>query len=242
MSQNRKPLVISHRTNCAGAPENSLAGIKAGVELGVDRIELDVQRSRDGILVLMHDLKVNRTTNGTGKLRELDHKQIAELNLQSDKFPGEKVPFLEEVFAFVAPTQVDLLLEVKSPKHYPWIGADVVRLITKHRMEERVEILCFDWNFLRQLKQDYPFLITCALSSLPFRPQSGVTFDVRGIYYRSLLFRSAIGFSLPRTGKIYAGTPTSEKAFLSLIEIGVDGIITDEPELLMGLLSAKGQE
>ena len=52
--------MISHRTNCAGAPENSLAGIKAGVELGVDRIELDVQRSRDGILVLMHDLKVAR--------------------------------------------------------------------------------------------------------------------------------------------------------------------------------------
>ena len=241
MSQNRNPLVITHRTNCAAAPENSMSGIRAAVELGVDKIEMDVQRSRDGILVLMHDLKVDRTTNGSGKLREIDHKQIAKLQLLSDKFPGEKIPLLEEVFAFVAPTQTGFLLEVKSPKHYPGIGADLVRLVIKYNMEERVEILCFDWDFLRQLKLDYPFLQTCALSSLPFMAKPVDTFDVLGIYYRSLLFRSALGFSLPREKRIYAGTPISEKAFRGLIEVGVDGIITDEPELLMRILGGEGQ-
>ena len=229
----RKPYVISHRTNCAGAPENSLLGIRAAVKLGVDKIELDIQRNRDGHLVLMHDLRVDRTTNGSGKLRDLSYEELKDLDLLSEKFPGEKVPLLEEVFDFAATTQVGLLLEVKSPKRYPGIGEDLVNLIKGHQLQEQVEILCFDWDFLRQLKHSFPFLSTCALRSLPFAAGVKDRFDSLGIYYRSLLLRRSLGFSLPQANEIYAGTPTSEEDLRQLTKIGVDGVITDEPELLL---------
>lgn len=231
-----RPSVISHRTNCGGAPENSLSGIKAAVKLGVDKIELDVQRTRDGYLVLMHDLTLDRTTSGNGRVRDLEYRELQKLHLLSEQFYGEKIPLLEEVFSFVFPFSVNLLLEVKSPVKYPKIGEDLVRLIEKYSMAERVEILCFDWNFLRTLNKEYPLLFTCALSSLPFNAGNGNNFDALGIYYPSLLLRSSLGFSLPRANRIYAGTPTSETSMRKLAEIGVDGIITDAPELLLKIL------
>lgn len=238
MSPIQKPLVISHRTHCAGAPENSMAGIRAAVKLGVDKIELDVQRTRDGQLILMHDLDVKRTTHGSGKVKNLKAAEITKLRLVSKDHPEEKVPLLEEVFALVAPTPVGLLLEVKSPAEYPNIGTDLARLVERYGMKDRVEVLCFNWNFLRQLKQEHPLLSTCALSSLPFSAKSGDNFDALGIYFRSLLLRHSFGFSLPEAKNIYAGTPNSEKALRRLIEIGVEGIITDEPELLLTILNS----
>lgn len=234
----RKPKVISHRANCGAAPENSISGIRAAVELGVDKIELDVQRSLEGQLVLMHDLKVDRTTNGSGKVKNLGSSQIREFHLVSEKYPEEKIPLLEDVFAFVAPKKVDLLLEVKSPKEYPGIEHDLVQLIRAYSMEKRVEILSFDWNFLRQLKQTYSYLFTCALSSLPFEAKATDNFDALGIYYPGLLLRDYFGFSLPRAKNIYAGTPTSERAIRHLVRLGVDGIITDKPEVLMKILNS----
>ncbi|GAG26499.1 unnamed protein product, partial [marine sediment metagenome] len=74
-----RPLVISHAA-CAGhAPENTLAGIRAALEMGADAIEVDVQASADGVPVLMHDLTVDRATNGSGDLASLALEQLQAL-------------------------------------------------------------------------------------------------------------------------------------------------------------------
>jgi glycerophosphoryl diester phosphodiesterase len=84
-----RPLVISH-AGCAGhVPENTLAGIRAALEIGADAIEVDIQAGADGVPVLMHDLTVNRTTDGSGDLASLTPRQLRALDAGGERVPSE---------------------------------------------------------------------------------------------------------------------------------------------------------
>src|SRR2546423_13072452 len=91
-------IVIAHRGANKFAPENTLAAFRKAIELGCDYVELDVRRTRDGALILMHDRTVDRTTNGTGQVSELTLSQIRSLDAGSKagaQWKGERVPTFE---------------------------------------------------------------------------------------------------------------------------------------------------
>ena len=91
-------IVVAHRADWRSFPENSLEAIQSSIEMGVDMLELDVQRTKDGVLILMHDQKLDRTTTGQGNIAETTWEEISKLNLKNHK--GEvtsyKVPKLED--------------------------------------------------------------------------------------------------------------------------------------------------
>ena len=96
--ENKFPKVVGHRGLIFQAPENTLAGFDACMNLRLG-LELDIQRTKDGVLVLMHDSEVNRTTNGKGKVSEITLAELKKLDAGSwfdIRFKGEKVPTLEE--------------------------------------------------------------------------------------------------------------------------------------------------
>lgn len=113
-------LRIGHRGAAGHAPENTIAAIRKGIYLGVDFVEVDVQRTRDGRFVLMHDERVDRTTNGTGLVCE---KTWDELQLL-DAGDGERVPCVEAALA-AASGQAGVILEAKTPG----IGPDLYRAV-----------------------------------------------------------------------------------------------------------------
>jgi glycerophosphoryl diester phosphodiesterase len=97
-----KVVVIAHRGEHRAHPENTLPAFQAAIDAGADFFELDVRTTSDGRLVLMHDAKVDRTTNGTGAVRELTYDQIRALDAGakfSPRFAGAKVPSFEEALA-----------------------------------------------------------------------------------------------------------------------------------------------
>ena len=104
----RRVLRIGHRGAAGHAPENTLAAIQKGIALGVDFVEIDVRRLADGVLVVLHDETVNRTTNGKGRVDRLCLRDIEKLNAGS----GEHLPTLEEVLK-VAAGETGLMLELK---------------------------------------------------------------------------------------------------------------------------------
>lgn len=104
----RRVLKIGHRGAAGHAPENTLAAIRKGIELGVDFVEIDVRCTADGILVALHDATVNRTTNGKGPIERLSLRDVKAL----DAGNGERVPTLEEVLSVVS-GQTGLMLELK---------------------------------------------------------------------------------------------------------------------------------
>ena len=104
----QRVLRIGHRGAAGHAPENTLAAIQKGIALGVDFVELDVRRTADGVLVVLHDATVNRTTNGKGRIDRLCLQDIETLNAGD----GEHIPTLEEVLK-LASGRAGLMLELK---------------------------------------------------------------------------------------------------------------------------------
>src|SRR5690606_6563807 len=82
-AQSHKIFVVAHRADWRNYPENSIGAIRSAIAMGVDVLELDVQRSSDGVLVLMHDARLDRTTSGKGKVSETDYAAIKELRLRN---------------------------------------------------------------------------------------------------------------------------------------------------------------
>ena len=105
----RRVLRIGHRGAAGHAPENTLAAIQKGIALGVDFVEIDVRRTADGVLVVLHDRTVNRTTNGRGRIDRMSLRDLKQL----DAGNGENIPTLEEVFK-VAGERAGLVLELKA--------------------------------------------------------------------------------------------------------------------------------
>ena len=133
------PLIVAHRGMLRHAPENTLANFRACLELRLG-FEFDVERTKDGRLVCIHDNTVDRTTNGTGKVSELTLKQIRALDAGSWfdlKFAGEKVPTVEEVLQLVAEyRQHDVLIAVDLKVGN--VGKEIVRLAEKNKVLHRL--------------------------------------------------------------------------------------------------------
>jgi glycerophosphoryl diester phosphodiesterase len=104
----RRVLRIGHRGAAGHAPENTLAAIQKGIALGVDFVEIDVRRTADGALVILHDATVNRTTDGKGRVDRLSLHEVKTLNAGD----GERIPTLEEVLK-VAAGKTGLMVELK---------------------------------------------------------------------------------------------------------------------------------
>lgn len=156
--------IWAHRGASAVAPENTLAAFTAALEAGADGIELDVHLTRDGVPVVMHDETVDRTTNGSGRIRDLSHAEINTLDAGAWFGPdwrGEKVPTLEDVLDGFA-DRLKLNVEVKDIR----AGLQVQNLLANYPGGDMV-ISSFDWPLLRKLRAANPHLPLAVLLEQP---------------------------------------------------------------------------
>ncbi len=152
---------MAHRGWSSRAPENTMAAFRLALEEPeIDAIELDVQLSKDGIPVVIHDFILDRTTTGKGMVRDHTYEQLAQLDAGSwfsQEFAGESIPTLEQVFQAVADIRGDnpilLNLELKQAGElYPGLEEKVAELVNNYRMHSRVVISSFDHDALLRIK------------------------------------------------------------------------------------------
>ena len=137
-------LRIGHRGARAYEPENTLRSYKKALDLGVDAIELDVRKTRDNHVVVIHDADVKKTTNGKGLVADLTLKEIKEL--ATDK--GEKIPTLEEALEFID-NKAKILIELKEQGY----EEKVLATITAKKLEKNVIIVSFHEDALAKTRQ-----------------------------------------------------------------------------------------
>jgi len=228
------PLVISHAACGGHAPENSLKGILKAIELGSDAIEIDVQASADGVPVLMHDLTVERTTNGAGAVASLTLEQLRALDAGS-----EPIATLEEVLGETLGT-VLLVMEIKQPG----IEVHIARLIEKMGAVWQVMAWSFFPEALEGMRTADP-RVPCALlvppEALPKWPRirekairmglQGVSLFFSGIDERTVRECRLSGLSL------YTWTPDAPADIERLIGLGVDGICSNYPDRVVAALA-----
>ena len=152
-------LIYGHRGASGYAPENTLEAFRLAMEMGADGFELDVHMSRDGALVVIHDESVDRTTDGTGLVRDLTLAQLQALDASCgmEAYKGAKIPTLGEVFDLIRDTRHIVNVEVKTDEwFYPQIEEKCLALAKEKGVEDRILYSSFNHYTLMKLRQLKP--------------------------------------------------------------------------------------
>ena len=234
-SKNSRPLVAAHRGASSVAPENTIAAIKKAIDSGADMIEIDVRRTADNQIVVMHDDAVDRTTNGKGKLRDLTLAKVRALDAGSWKgqaFVGEGVPTLDDALTAVK-GKAKLLIEIKEDG-LEGLVADAV----KRAGEDTALIQSFSFDCVAKVKKLLPNTkCEWLIGALPDGQGWDQVIDranAAGLSFlacdQKLIDRSLIDKAQGKGVKIFAYTVDDEPTMQKLIDLGVSGIITNVPD------------
>lgn len=227
--------VVGHRGAAGVLPENTLAGFRYAIELGVDYVECDVHLTRDGHLVVMHDATVDRTTNGSGRIGELDFAAIRAL----DAGQGEIVPTLDEVLATVQ-GKVRLLCELKGAG----VEDAAVDAVMARGMGSEVIFTCFHLERLAKVKARGEHLRIGAIFSDPTDEDISRASDLGvmgiGVHYRNLNLRT-VERVLGAGVDLRAWNPDTLREQLAMIALGVGGVCTNRPDILLEYLAEQGE-
>jgi len=227
-------LVTSHRGAGSLEPENTLRAMRRAMSLGVDQIETDVQLTRDGHLVLMHDPTVDRTTNGTGKVAELTFAEIRQL----DAGHGERIPTLEEALALTR-EKVVLQIELKGPA----TALPVVRAVEAADAVDQVILTSFKHRWLVEVRTQNPRLRTGALwGRLPVDVvQQTQRLGLHALHIWHEFIDQQLVNDAHRHGLfVRAWNTDKEDDMRRLINLGVDAIGSDRPDLLLNVCQQMG--
>jgi glycerophosphoryl diester phosphodiesterase len=230
-------LNMAHRGASGTFPENTLSAFRAAIDVKADMCELDVQLTRDGALVVIHDDTVDRTTDGTGEVAELT---LAELKLldAGAKFKNgavkERIPTLDEVFA-VTSGKCGLNIELKGGG----LEHQVAQIMQARGAFGDSIVSSFDWEYLKKIQQLH-FNIRIALLA----DDKPVDLMMNAVAMRAYAINPRWDMVTPdlckaaheRSLKVYTWTVDADARMRALMEAGVDGIMTNYPERLRTVL------
>jgi glycerophosphoryl diester phosphodiesterase len=234
-----KPLVLAHRGASAYAPENTLAAFNLAFELGADGVELDVSLTRDGIPVVIHDDTVDRTTNGHGAVNQFTLAELQQLDASNrmEKYRGEKIPTLEQVLRAIGKRGL-INIEIKSTGLKTDGVEGAVLAAIENTGAPRVLISSFNPLALRRMLLLDPRLPR----GLLYAPRLPIF--LRRAWLRpfarpaalhphfSMVTREFVVWAHQRGYQVNTWTVDEPDVARRLIEWGVDGIITNKPDVV----------
>ncbi len=247
--------VIAHRGGSHLAPENTMAAFKNAIKLGVDMIEIDVEQTIDSVVVVIHDATVDRTTNGTGAVDTLTWEYVKSLNAsqswKGNNHKNEKISTLDEVLELLKGTGVTLLIEIKEgSERYPGIEKRTVDAIQRFNAYSWTIVQSFNKKAIDRVKQDDENIKTFyLLGRSNFReyynlirrereqnPSLKFNYDGLAVSYKAWSKQSLD--SVKQMGlETYGWTVGDTIAMKKLIDDGITGIITDDPDKLLEIVN-----
>ncbi|HXF68821.1 MAG TPA: glycerophosphodiester phosphodiesterase family protein [Thermoflexus sp.] len=240
-----RPLNLAHRGANRVAPENTLTAFRLALELGADGFELDVHLSRDGVPVVLHDADLHRTTDGSGRVWEKTVAALKALDAGAwfdPRFAGERIPTLDEVFeAFGDRVRYNIELKAFRDGGRALVRA-VVERVRRYGLSERVLLSSFNPLALRwawRLAPEIPRgLLVGPDLPLPLR-RAWLAFlaphQARHLHF-SMIDERTVRWCRQRGYAMVAWTVNEAEEARRLIRLGIEAIITDEPEGLVRIL------
>jgi glycerophosphoryl diester phosphodiesterase len=248
----KRPLVIAHRGYSQLAPENTLPAFGLAKAAGADLVELDYHHTKDGVPVVIHDADLDRTTDAIVRWKQkknrVDGRTLAELrSLQAGQwfqppYPDVKLPTLAEALDAIQPAAVTLI-ERKAGD-----AATCVQLLRDKNLINAVVVQSFDWNYLQDFHQLAPQQTLGALGPPYARNGKPLTDDekplsqawvdaalkagARVVVWNRQITRAAVTYAHTKGMKVWAYTIDDPTVATELLDLGVDGIITNNVALL----------
>ncbi len=221
----RKPFVVAHRGASALEPENTISAVRKAIELGFDMIEVDIRLSKDGEVVLMHDSRVDRITDGRGEIKSLGLEEIRRLRVRG----RERIAFLKDIME-ITRDKAALLLDIKDPD----AALEALKLVKERGMLGQVVFNSSDIGTLEKIREAEP------QARLSYSPS--IQDNLVEIARKLSLFMASVRFDLitrklvetmHKLGVRITSWGTNDPSIIQkLIYMGVDGIIIDDPQLI----------
>ena len=244
-----RPIIFAHRGDFAHAPENTLPSFEQALQKGADGVELDVKLTSDGQVIVIHDSTVDRTTNGKGRVASLPLEDIRMLdagNWFNEKFAGTKIPLLQEVFGLVSK---DKLINIEltnysSPRD--GLAIKVCDLIKRHNNHKQIIFSSFFSSNLKIAAQTLPeiprgLLAMPGLVGLWARSFGFMFGDYQALHpHISNASQQQMQRAHRVKRRVHVWTVNSPEEINQLKEWGVDGIITDDPQMAARALGRGG--
>jgi glycerophosphoryl diester phosphodiesterase len=259
-SQSTGPVIVSHRGASAYAPENTLAAIDKAAAMGFLWVENDVQRTKDGELVVLHDATLARTTDvervyphrSPWKVKDFTAAEIARLDAGSwfsPRYAGVRVPTLKQYMNRVSHNHQKLVLEVKNPELYPGIERQTLKLLSNEgwldpaHLKSRLIVQSFSADSVRTVHDLRPgiktaFLGRPSIAQLPDYAQFADQINSDHTALSSGYVSAVHGFDGPHGSpmKVFAWTVNDADTARHVAGFGVDGIITNVPDVIQRAL------
>lgn len=260
-TQQEGVMVIAHQGGELLRPSNTLAAFDHAVELGVDVLEMDIHQTADHVIVLMHDATVDRTTDGSGTIKEMTFAEIRELDAgyywtddDGATYPyrgqGIQVPTLEEMFQRYPKMRMNIEIKQETPS----MVRPFCQLIRDYNMADKILVGTFHQTAIEEFRKVCPHVLTSMVE-----PEIQFFFGLNTVFLGPLFQAPGTAFQVPLTSslpligevnviterfahvahshniQVHAWTINETAEMERLIEMGVDGIITDRPDLLLEL-------
>jgi glycerophosphoryl diester phosphodiesterase len=250
----KRTLIIGHRGYPQFAPENTIPSWKLAIEAGADMAELDYYHTKDGQLVVMHDGTLDRTTDATnrwgGKKISVTSKTVAELKTLDAgswfdaKYAGTKVPLLSEALDFIQGNGGVTLIERKEGD-----AGTCVKMLREKKLINQVVVQAFDWQYLKAFHEIEPQQVLGALGPPNLLPDGTPRGDrpkalsaawidevlkcgAKAAVWNDQVSREAVDYAHKRGLKVWVYTINDPTQANKLLDLGVDGLITNNTGLM----------
>lgn len=230
--------VWAHRGASGYAPENTLVSFKKAVEMGADGVELDIQLTKDDEIVVIHDETIDRTSDGSGWVKDMTLSELRKYKYNKTKSEYENVtiPTMREVFELLKPTNLFINIELKTGViFYPQIEEKILSLTKEMGMEDRVIYSSFNHYSvmkIRELKPDAK--VGFLYSDGPIdMPSYGVKHGVDALHpaFYNLQFDDFVKECKEKNLKLHVWTVNEKDHIQACIDMGIDAIITNYPDI-----------
>jgi glycerophosphoryl diester phosphodiesterase len=238
LNLDRRIAVTAHRGSSLKAPENTMSALRHAIEDRADFAEIDVQTTADGVVILMHDADLMRTASVDRRIRDVRYEELREIDIGSwfsEDFRDERVATLEEAIA-LAQGRIRLNIELKYNRPDPALSDKVGQIIRKNSFAEDCVVTSLNYDELQGFRQSFPeiktgFIVARALGSITQTESDFLS--IHTAQATSRLVKKA-----HKTGKkIHVWTVNDLRTALSMIEVGVDNIITDKPGFVLDVIT-----
>ncbi len=237
LDTNRNIEITAHRGSKVRAPENTLSALRQAIAEGADYAEIDVQTTADGVVVLLHDGDLMRVASVSRRLRDVDYDELRDIDVGSwfaPEFSSERVPTLQGAID-VARGRIKLNIELKYTWADPALAEKVGNIVRRNGFASDCVVSSLNFEALTEIEKAFPELTTGFIVFQAVGDLSRMEVDFLSVSAARATPR--LVRDLHRRGrKVHVWTVNDLSNALSMIEMGVDNIITDEPTDIRSLL------
>jgi glycerophosphoryl diester phosphodiesterase len=239
------PLVIAHRGASAHFPENTLPSYEGGFKAKADYLEIDLQMTKDGHLVTIHDETVDGTTNGKGRVNEFTLEELRKLDAGywfNERFKGTQIPTLDEVFKRFG-NKTKYYIEVKKPKYNKDMERKLLDVIRSNNIKpENLIIQSFNVNSLERIHQVEPKIKLVMLywkkDFIPLEDLAELSRYAFAVGMNHDRVTSEMVQEVHNHGlQLHVFTANKDEEIIRVIDLGVDGVFSDDPRKVRSILT-----